>query len=313
MSRFVCVRVCVWLRKRHQRKETLCTVPVSEAGLCVTHWASGSRFAENCIRLTFSREWWGGFPERRSLAFVWGARAMSWMTPRINESHDTVGLLRDTSEHLRTRRWCQSVKRRAWRPKWIGTYSADLCKNNRGLCRLSCTAGLSPTPAMQNKYTCPFGTSCMKSSYEWFTFTSQFTAALKPVNSPRPTGTHAPALRCSPCATTPDRPNDSGARAIFTVLGNPPVPFGCPAPRNACLRPSRLPWPWDTLGAELAKKITAATLPTTRDLNKVQTDPSRRQIKIKQLFWLFFFWNPLLTGRQAGRLAGWRWVSPATS
>lgn len=31
------------------------TVPVSEAGLCVTHWASGSRFAANYIRLTFSR------------------------------------------------------------------------------------------------------------------------------------------------------------------------------------------------------------------------------------------------------------------
>lgn len=32
-----------------------CTVPVSEAGLCVTHWASWSRFAANYIRLTFSR------------------------------------------------------------------------------------------------------------------------------------------------------------------------------------------------------------------------------------------------------------------
>lgn len=36
------------------------TVPVSEVGLCVTHWASGSSFAENDIRLTFSREGVGG-------------------------------------------------------------------------------------------------------------------------------------------------------------------------------------------------------------------------------------------------------------
>lgn len=38
------------------RKSTY-TVPVSAAGLCVTHWASGSSFAENYIRLTFSRVW----------------------------------------------------------------------------------------------------------------------------------------------------------------------------------------------------------------------------------------------------------------
>lgn len=37
------------------RNKRLHTVPVSEAGLCVTHWASGSSFAENYIRLTFSR------------------------------------------------------------------------------------------------------------------------------------------------------------------------------------------------------------------------------------------------------------------
>lgn len=37
------------------------TVPVSEVGLCVTHWASGSSFAENDIRLTFSREGEGVF------------------------------------------------------------------------------------------------------------------------------------------------------------------------------------------------------------------------------------------------------------
>lgn len=36
-------------------KRWLFTVPVSEAGLCVTHWASGSRFAANYILLTFSR------------------------------------------------------------------------------------------------------------------------------------------------------------------------------------------------------------------------------------------------------------------
>lgn len=52
-------------------KRWLFTVPVSEAGLCVTHWASGSRFAANYILLTFSRVWWGDFLERLSLAFVW--------------------------------------------------------------------------------------------------------------------------------------------------------------------------------------------------------------------------------------------------
>lgn len=43
------------------------TVPVSEVGLCVTHWASGSSFAENDIRLTFSREGVGGLLMRPSL------------------------------------------------------------------------------------------------------------------------------------------------------------------------------------------------------------------------------------------------------
>lgn len=43
------------------------TVPVSEVGLCVTHWASGSSFAENYIRLTFSREGVGGSWMRPSL------------------------------------------------------------------------------------------------------------------------------------------------------------------------------------------------------------------------------------------------------
>lgn len=46
---------CIQKMNQHDIKDTLNIVPVSEAGLCVTHWASGSRFAENYIRLTFSR------------------------------------------------------------------------------------------------------------------------------------------------------------------------------------------------------------------------------------------------------------------
>lgn len=68
------------------------TVPVSEVGLCVTHWASGSSFAENDIRLTFSREGVGGWG--------WGAPDASFSGNRLGNRF-TVRLWQGTSRRQR--------------------------------------------------------------------------------------------------------------------------------------------------------------------------------------------------------------------
>lgn len=122
-------------------KRWLFTVPVSEAGLCVTHWASGSRFAANYIRLTFSRVWWGDFLERLSLAFVWSRQGF-W--ERCWESvHCEVA-----ARHLQTP---DEPKLQPGNQHFLlklndsKKSTVQIIKINRGLGRIS-----SPTPVINN-------------------------------------------------------------------------------------------------------------------------------------------------------------------
>lgn len=135
----------------HGIERWLYTVPVSEAGLCVTHWASGSRFAANYIRLTFSRVWWHDFLGRPSLAFVWSGQGFLRMVLSINWLR---GFLRGTSKHRRGQKilpvCCLFSQYSLSKCSSREENTVQTLKMNRALCRISCTVRWYPTPAINN-------------------------------------------------------------------------------------------------------------------------------------------------------------------
>lgn len=165
-------------------------IPVSEAGLCVTHWASRSRFAANDILLACSTACWGDFQEHPCcLAFI-----RSWHGFFL-ENQYTLEQCQVDARHVRANnKKNNNVKKKYWminlsinnpceNEAAVRNRTVQICISNRGLGRWSQPQQGTVFCQEQkgekiNKYTTPSGTTCSadtnSSRVTPSAFTSQF-------------------------------------------------------------------------------------------------------------------------------------------